>query len=137
MGVAKSLRKAGHLGQLGEGLDDLGTILENKKKKKEKQDFINNVIGLYDNWKTGQEQAEQKGTIMQEGKTVNNVFSPENLTTNQQRNIMGADKKPEMNLDVNVPQKYQDDMQGMAPVIPETKTRKKRVVRNAMKRMLG
>jgi len=83
MGVAKSLRKAGHLQMAGSGLESIGDYLDKMRKAEEQKQFINNIIGAYDKWKQGQQRAEEEGLRLKEGGKVSNPFSPTTIPETQ------------------------------------------------------
>ena len=119
MGVAKSLRKAGHLSQLGQGINNLEAILEENRKKKEREQLYNNVVGLVNKYQEGLKSATNQDVALKEGGKVKNVLSSE--TFSGQR--LGGGKPTGMGLDVNLPENTQQVQQNMAPVPPETQTR--------------
>lgn len=109
MGLAKSLRKAGYLDQVKEGLTYFGDYLEKKRKAEEQREFVDTVVRLYDKWKQGQLRAQEEGLRLKEGGKVANVFSPEVLAD---RKTLGGGPPRGMNLNVNIPG-------GMQPPITE------------------
>ena len=115
MGIAKSLRKANHLGGVGDNLSQIGQILEANRQKKEREQLYSTVTGLIDKWKQGQEEAKMP-VALKEGGRVSNPFSPENF-----RSPISGEKPTGMNL--KIPENVQQIQGDMLPVAPQTQTR--------------
>lgn len=119
-GFSKAAGRHNYGKNFKESLVDLGNVLEQNRKKREREELYKTIGGLVNKWQEGQQQA-QMPVQLQEGGTVNNVFSPENMTGKR----LGS--KTGMNLLDVVPEGQTGSIQDKIPeiggvTIPETQT---------------